>query len=137
MGLDVYSNVVYGKVIPKEVLTQRQRVRGCNHEVDESKKFCPECGKPVWIETEDFMLDSQEDNGLSYFYSDPENQTSVIVGFRLGRTDSHRSGGSCEFFKVKSITSQMTQELIAFFSQRGIITTNKDFAMHVFQYYSY
>ena len=136
MGLDVYSNVVYGKVISKEVLTQRQKVRGCSHQIDESKKFCPECGKSVWIETKDILLDSQEDNGLSYFYIDCENQNEVIVGFRLGRTGSHRNG-SYEFFKVKSMTPQMTQELMAFFSQRGITTTEKDFDTYVFQYYSY
>jgi hypothetical protein len=137
MGLDVYSNVVYGKVISKEVLTQRQMVRACDHQIDESKKFCPECGKPVWVETENVMLDPQESNGLSYFYSDYENQNQVIVGFRLGETGSHRNNNDTTFFKLKNQTPQMTQELIAFFSQRGITTTDKDFAMHLFQYYSY
>ena len=136
MGLDVYSNVVYGKVVSKDFFTHRQMIRGCEHKVDESKSFCQECGKQVWIETQDVLLDSQEDDGLSYFYSDYENQSQVILGFRLGKTGSHRNNDAT-FFKIKNVTPQMTQELITFFSERGIAATEKDFATHVFQYYSY
>lgn len=137
MGLDISSYVVYGKITPKEVLTQHHKARACNHEIDESKKFCSECGQPVWVQNENTLLDSLEDNCLSYFYSDYSNQKEVIVGFQLGETDSHRNNNETTFYQIKKPTPQMTQELIAFFSQRGIVTTDTDFAMHVFQHYSY
>jgi len=50
--------------------------RGCEHHFVGSSKFCPECGKPIWIdkyyedeyqdELSDYIVDMSYDKGLKY-----------------------------------------------------------------------
>jgi hypothetical protein len=49
------------------------RVRGCNHkEVD--AKFCPECGKPMWIEKD---YESEYEYALSSYINDFQRKTGL------------------------------------------------------------
>ena len=137
MGLDISSYVVYGKVVPKKLITQHKTTRSCSHDTDETKSFCSECGQPVWHHTKVIPLDSMEDNGLSYFYENYENQDKVIVGFVLQQTPSHRNQDETVFFPLAEVTPIMTTEIMTFFNEIGVSTTEKDFKIFLFQHSSY
>lgn len=49
MSVNYTAYVVHGVAVPVTALSGR--VRGCSHP-QRSVKFCPDCGKPMWIETE-------------------------------------------------------------------------------------
>lgn len=137
MGLDVYAKVVFGKIVDRNSIIQTQKIRTCSHQTNKNNKFCPECGQPMWTEKQSIMLDCNEKDQLSYFYTDYENQEQVVVGFILGETSSHRNNNLQPFFKVENVTAQMKQELIDFFAQQETTLNEDDFEIYVFNYFSY
>lgn len=68
MGLDIHKYVVYGMQVTKQDITRIDKERVCEHDTDTTKKFCSECGAPVWETTECPVLEGNEKKGLSYFY---------------------------------------------------------------------
>lgn len=48
-----------------------QRVRTCNHDIDTSNKFCPECGQVVWIEKQAVSQDDLEGHLRDWLYEEP------------------------------------------------------------------
>jgi len=56
--IDAYNLV---KNIDSDELFADQRVRGCEHDIDENTNFCSECGNPVWRKVENKNLEILKD----------------------------------------------------------------------------
>lgn len=136
MGYDAYSYAVYGKIVKSKSLEVVKPKRACNHGVEPEHKFCPECGKPTYTYGETKLLDSMEDKGLSYYYSDYENKEEVVLGFILGR-DGYSSRKYSPFVEVKLPTPGMTEEIKKFCEENGIPFKDGDCKTWVFTYHSY
>lgn len=137
MGLDVTGYVVFGKVVSENVIMDSTKARSCPHKTDESKPFCSECGKPVFVERQTRLLESLNREGLSYFYSDHANTKEILVGFMLSSTYQYYSSEHKQFNPIKKPTAAMVSELLDFFADRKIPVKESDFAEHLMLYYSY
>lgn len=135
MGLDVSTYVVFGIALDKSFVKPVEKIRGCNHKVNEKAQFCSECGKPVWIETNVSLLDSMECNQLSYFYADYKSN-EIIIGFALNVSGSHRSY-KVDFLEVTEPTKEMLTEIKNFCDIHKISYEPSDFKTYAFSHFSY
>ena len=136
MGTDVYAYTVFGKIINKNDLIKISTIRGCNHDIDTEKKFCSDCGKPVWVEkSTKSLIDSMESNGLSYFYADYEKQEEIILGFQLAKSCGSYSGK--QYNIVLLPTPEMSSLLEIFCQANNINFSPQDFKIYTFNYFSY
>lgn len=134
MSYSAYSYVVYGVKVPRFSIKQSVKIRGCHHEIEDSMKFCPECGKPSYIEKKQDILDSMEDKKLSYFYSDYEGKDDVVIGFCLAKTSYNTNTMPIE---CDTPTPDMSDELNTFLKQYDFPYTEKNFKTYVMTYHSY
>lgn len=140
MGYDAYSHVVYGVTVNRSELETVDVIRTCRHKTDETKKFCSECGKPVWKQESVSILDNldsnEDSNNLGYFYESYDHKQSAdyefMIGFQLGKTGYNRNRST-----VKQPTEQMKQELLDFIKENNLKLTEKDIRMIVYTYHSY
>lgn len=79
-------------------------------------------------------LQAQKEHELSYFYSDYEESTDVIVGFLLGKTDYNTY---TEAVVCDAPTISMAQEIIEFCKDNSIDCDNEDLNMYTMTYHSY
>ncbi len=131
MGYSAYSYVVFGVKTSIESIKKTTKQRSCGHDVQSHMKFCPECGEPNTTEKTVYLLDySMEKEGLSYFYSDPNNRQEIVIGFQLGFSDQ-------DFSEVSSIKSYMDKEIIQFCKDNNLPFTEKHCKTYVMTYHSY
>lgn len=135
MGLDVSTYVVFGQTMDKSFVKSNHKERGCKHETDLDKKFCAECGKPVWIEQDEDLLESMDSGKLSYFYTD-YHSNKIVIGFVLNKSRSHRSCDP-DFLEVIEPTKKMFEELVKFFETNNIPYDVADFKVYAFSNFSY
>ena len=87
MSVDYTAYTIIGVKVPKSRLYEKKNVRNCSHPQSDSK-FCPECGKPMWQETEkpirNFDAEDEKYNGLDVIYEDYESPERYI-GYALSR----------------------------------------------------
>lgn len=134
MGYEAYSYVVYGKEVEEDEITISQNVRACNHETDLSKKFCAECGNPVYKEIEDILLRSGwKENELAFFKSSSDT-TNGIVGYLINKTKSQ----DCSYHPIIDVSPEMTESILLFFKEKLDIDMEKeDLKKYVYTYHSY
>lgn len=132
MSYSAYSHVIFGIKTNIDSVKQNSMQRTCDHDVQSNMNFCPECGKPTFTEKTVSLLDSMEENGLSYFYSDPSNKDDIIIGFQLGVTDYNK-----DIAEVKPATTNMTEEIMQFCKDNNLSYTENHCKMYVITYHSY
>jgi hypothetical protein len=134
MGYSAYSYAVFGVKTDISSVNQTNQKRSCNHDVKPNMKFCPECGKPTFVEKTVFLLDSMEDKKLSYFYSDPESKDNIVLGFRLAATSYNTN---CTPIEIPNPTPVMIEEIMQFCKENNLPFKEKDCKMYVMTYHSY
>lgn len=134
MGYSAYSYAVFGVKTNLSSVKKTTQKRSCNHNINTSMKFCPECGKPTFSEKTVTLLDSMEDNKLSYFYSDYESKEDIVLGFRLAATSYNTN---CTPIEIKSPTPSMIEEIMQFCKDNDLPFQEKDCKMYVMTYHSY
>lgn len=132
MSYDAYSYAVFGIKTSRKNMKKNIKVRACRHTIADGMKFCPECGKPAFIEEEDDILESMKDKGLSYFYSDYNRDTEVVLGFCVGSTSYGKDTVEC-----KPPTPGMAAEILEFCKVNNLPYTEKNLKMYVMTYHSY
>lgn len=133
MSYDAYSYAVYGKKITKDEMSEVKLVRSCTHQTDLNRKFCSECGKPVYRKEKHILLED-ENNGMGFFLSDHERSSEGIVGFKLGMTGNY---GGDEYCAMEMPTQQMKNDLVEFLGSHKISFDESQFKMYVFTRHSY
>lgn len=134
MGYSAYSYAVFGVKTARSNMKQTVKVRACHHKIADGMKFCPECGKPAFVEEQENILDSMEDKGLSYFYSDYSGNADVVLGFCVGRTSYSDNN---EPVACKAPTPGMAVEILEFCKEHNLPYTEKDLKMYVMTSHSY
>lgn len=134
MGYRAYSNTLFGVKVARSNMKQKVKVRACRHKVADGMKFCPECGKPAFIEEEDDVLESMKDKGLSYYYSDYNRDNDIVLGFCVGRTSY---SDNTEAVECKPPTPSMAAEILAFCKEHNLPYTEKHIKMYVLTNHSY
>ncbi len=132
MGYSAYSYLVFGIKTNLNSVKKTSKERACSHDVQSNMKFCPECGKPTFTEKTVSILDSMEKNILSYFYSDPENKSDIILGFQLGGTDYKN-----DISEVMPITPNMIEEIMQFCKENNLPYKENQCKTYVMTYHSY
>lgn len=133
MGYSIYTYVVFGIKTPRSNMKQTVKVRSCNHNVTEDMNFCPQCGKPVFFEETDEVLESMNSFDLSYFYCDYQRDTEVVLGFCLNKTSSSDDVPVV----CGEPTSKMTVEILDFCKKHNLPYTENDILTYVVTYHSY
>jgi|SRR5476651_220133 len=89
MGYSAKAKLVYGIKVSESDLEITSSKRGCSHE-EENSRFCPQCGRPMFIETvrtAEFSSASK----IEAHYSDGESSERVL-GIKIGEeTDGIRA----------------------------------------------
>lgn len=134
MGYSAYSYAVFGVRVPRSQIKKPVNVRSCVHDVQHGMNFCPECGKPVYTQKTQDILESMDSKNLSYFYSDYEGNGDVVIGFCVGKTDYDNN---TEPVECKVPTPGMALELVEFFKEHNLPYTEKHIKMYVMTYHSY
>lgn len=133
MGHSIYSYVVFGIKTPRSNMKQLLKIRSCTHNVTEDMNFCPDCGKPIFVENVEEILEAMSVSDLSYFYCDYQYDTEVILGFCLSKTSSS--------YDVPVVclepTSRMTLEILDFCKKHNLPHTENDILTYVVTYHSY
>jgi hypothetical protein len=130
MGYSASAYLVYGFKCSKSDLQTVKQVRGCNHP-QTGGKFCPECGKPMFVEkTETIDLDYGYENekNLALYSSDYESYERV-VGFVLGYTDS--------ISEVSMPTPEMKKALLDFIQEHNLDYNEMHLAVKLILHHSY
>lgn len=133
MGYSVYSYVVFGIKTPRSNIKQSVKVRSCNHNVTEDMNFCPQCGKPVFVEQVEEILEGMNQFDLSYFYCDYQRDTEVILGFCLNKSSSYNDSPVI----CGQPTPSMTLEILDFCKKYHLPYTEHDICTYVVTYHSY
>jgi len=63
MSASLDSVIMVGYKIPGSELYQKLRDRGCGHS-EQRANFCPECGKPMWLESSTRLVDDEDKLGI-------------------------------------------------------------------------
>lgn len=145
MGYDAYAVAVLGvrhdPGVIRSKLFRERTVRACSHEMDESKKFCPECGAPTFktvkepIEGyEDGEGDGDKLHGYELvnrgegYYDDPEFIAYWVSGLIRARDTRTRFLGDFDQEEVWS-NMQAVLEPLGLWDPQA-------FGLHVFLYES-
>lgn len=114
MGYSVYTNLVYGVQLHNSDLEIVDVERGCSHDLPgeqvnfQEVNFCPECGKPAFVEVRKRIL---VPSSLNEFKRDYEDDT-FILGMSLGSIDTNH--GSDRPTPVRRLEDEERQELESF-----------------------
>ena len=81
MGYSATACVVYGVRLSTSDLLLPSLARGCRHP-ETAGKFCPECGKPMFVESEK-PVEFSSASGVEIFYSDNESSDRVVGVFLM------------------------------------------------------
>lgn len=130
MGYSASAYLVYGFKCSKQDLQTTVQVRGCKHP-QTSGKFCPECGKPMFVEkTHTIDLDEgyKNEKNLAMYSSDYESHERVI-GFVLGYTDS--------ISEVSIPTPDMKKALLDFIQEHELDYSEMHLAVKLILHHSY
>lgn len=116
MGYSVSAYVVFGVKRDMDELQQMVRVRGCEH--PETKgKFCPECGKPMFIEEEaELGLDWESSSRKLGIFSSQYESSEQIVGFILNNVDMYDNGAQ----RIGAIRDDMEEQIVEWFQSKGL-----------------
>ena len=60
MSASLLAAMVIGYQVPESEVLQAKAVRGCQHLEMEGAKFCPECGKAMWVHSDEPVLEEGE-----------------------------------------------------------------------------
>lgn len=134
MGYSASSYAVFGIKTARSNMKQSVKVRACRHTIAEGMKFCPECGKPAFVEQEEDILESMKDKGLTYFYADYNRNNDVVLGFCVGRTSYSDENEPVE---CKPTTPGMAAEILEFCKVHNLPYTEKHIKMYVLTSHSY
>jgi hypothetical protein len=121
MGLDVYGYVVFGKVFDKKDLEKTTLSRSCEHDTDLEKPFCSQCGKKVFEEIKESILEKLDDlydwrNGINVTYFGDPDKDEVIIGVSLAKTASNCNG----FYRVASPSQEMMVLIKTFLEENNL-----------------
>jgi len=130
----IKSYVVYGIKVNKSFLEKSARIRGCIHDCDLTKNFCPECGKPVWVSGLSFVFDDLYENpevGFGYFVDNydlfiNDSEAELLVGFCLGHTEED-GYGDVMFHSV-----EMSEKIKVFCREYGIVCSENSLKTYVY-----
>lgn len=135
MGMDIYVSQIAGYCLDKSAIRKSERVRGCKHELSENEnkknKFCPECGKPMWIEKK---YNALYGDGVSFEfieYGDAED-VSYAVGVVLGKDISYEDNvdTGMPWEKIKALNlDKVAEDIKKELSESGIEVNLKDFGV--------
>lgn len=136
MGYDAYSYSVFGIRMKHKEIRKVVRERACDHDIPDNAKFCPTCGQPAYTTINESIIDSFENDGLTYFYSNYDDtfQDDILVGFSLGET-SYNS--QCEYIECQSPTQSMIDQIVEFCREHDLEYTAEDCKTYVFTHHSY
>jgi hypothetical protein len=148
MGYQAYSHVIYGISVNKKYLEKKERARSCTHNANESAKFCPECGKPIWTEKINSVLkglshDDYDENGELCYFTEyggarDEPDYDFMIGFQLAQTGyGNKSSENKNRAIVKMPTEKMKQEILGFIKKNKLKLTEEDIQMIAYTYHSY
>lgn len=118
---------VKGYLIPANAGVIKGKKRGCKHSIDISVKFCPECGKPVFIEyEEDLMMILQErleerlDYGTSSIRIFGNEKDHTIIGIRVKNNNEIISKEDFTFFEYPEVKNEDIEELDNFIKENNV-----------------
>ena len=140
MGYTVYSGVAVGYLIPKEDVIKKTKKRACGHKTDETKKFCADCGKPVWKEAKEELLSEeyQYDNFqvITYGSGDgPEYAVGIVTKLSNATYDSNDT--TINLSQLPNDLKQYAEELKKSLEQYGVKVDINNFGVHAVVYHSY
>jgi hypothetical protein len=139
--MSMYNESVYhvfGINISARQAIKKDKVRACKHDTDVSKKFCGECGKPVFVEKKFLIADeinAGTKNVISVFCSDQEKFSEgageVVVGFCLNKQNQRKIKDfeRLAFLTTAEIEAKKT-ELIKFLMFNCISFDEKNFGFY-------
>lgn len=134
MGYNATSYAVFGIKTARKNMKQLVNVRTCSHNVSEGMKFCPECGEPVYTQEKHDILDSMEEKGLSYFYSNYEGNGDIVLGFCVGKTSY---SDNTKPIACKPPSPDMAVEILDFCKAHNLPYTEQNLKMYVMTHHSY
>lgn len=131
----IYVGVVLGFVFDSSVLFKKDRVRNCEHPIQETFKFCPECGAESWKEVNIQLLNYGESyRTFDMFGIDDESGVSyVVVGKNIatGKTEQEALIDSISLSNIQKFNlEKMAEEL----SWLGFEVDENDFGLHLVSY---
>ena len=105
IGLKVYPDNM------KKFLFQEATVRSCTHPVDETKKFCAECGKPIFTVTKVARPEYDGDAHVFGFelikHSSNETMASYIAAYVVESGPYHRATNRVPVEKLVELKANM------------------------------
>lgn len=134
MGYSAYSYAVFGIKTARSNMKKTFKARACTHKIADGMKFCPECGKPAFFEELDDILEAMNNGELSYYYSDYNRDTDVVLGFCVGRTSY---SDNTEAVECSPPTPRMALEIVEFCKEHNLPYTERDIKMYVLTHHSY
>ena len=133
MGYSASTVVIVGVYVDKTLYEKKSKVRGCKHK-ESSSRFCPECGKPIWVEKVeevdfDDIVTKSGDEELTFTYCEAESSREAIVGYCLSKLDTYTG----KIHKINMATN-MEKYRERLKKLLGDLWSEKDFGMYcVFQ----
>lgn len=93
MSVSYTAYVVYGGTFAEADLKDITKVRACTH-AELNTKFCPECGKPMWVEVEEGMRveEAYREGSFGYIAKMYDSQTDLVVGIILAKVRDNYGG---------------------------------------------
>lgn len=94
MGYDASASMAIGVRKLASDFKKQVKVRGCKH--DETKaKFCPECGKPMWVDKTEYIIDvfdmyEENEEGISCIRPNCDTD-DIVIGFNLCVVSSYNN----------------------------------------------
>ena len=131
MSIDIYFQTVIGYTFKKEHVTKEQQMRACNHDTDLTKKFCSECGKPVY---EKVVIDLLEENNFETFEvfefgCESYQYYAVGIGSESVNFIDYMST-SVNLEDIPENLEQYAKEIQQELMQHGITVSLEDFGFH-------
>ena len=130
MGYDAYHKVAVGFIFDESDIKNEKRVRSCNHDTDLSKKFCAECGKPVFTKKDDNIFEEEDTFPLKV-----KGQTFKIQVGRFNMYDKYIIGIMTSTKDTQSesavgMTPASLPDLVEFEKVLRVELENKGLAVH-------
>lgn len=140
MGYTVYSGVAVGYLIPKEDVIKKTKKHACGHKTDETKKFCSDCGKPVWKEATTEVLSDEckydDFEVIRYGSGDsPEFGAGIITRLKNATYDGNDS--TLALSKLPTDLKQYAVDLKESLKKYGVEVDINNFGVHAVVYHSY
>lgn len=140
MGYSVYIGTAVGYLLSKEEVIKKTKKRACGHKTDETKKFCSDCGKPVWKESKKEILSEDEDYGnfvvKQYGSGDrPQYAAGMVTNLKDASYDGNDS--TIKLLQLPLDLQKYALELKESLEQYGVKVDIKNFGVHAVVYHSY